>query len=129
MKIAVPYDDGAVFQHFGHSAFFKIYDVENGQIAGSEVVAADGQGHGALASFLKSKEVATLICGGIGGCARTALKDAHIALYGGVTGSADEAVSALLAGTLVFDPNANCASHGHAHGDGHSCGGHSCGGH
>ena len=32
MKIAVTYENGQVFQHFGHCASFKFYDVENGEI-------------------------------------------------------------------------------------------------
>ena len=96
-------------------------------------------GHGALAGFLKENGVGTLICGGIGGGARTALAEAGIQLYGGVTGSADDAVSALLKGELGYDPDVQCNHHDHEHGHscgghgghegGHSCGGHSCGGH
>ena len=56
------------------------------------------------------------------------LEEAGIRLYGGVSGSADAAVQALLAGTLAYDPNAHCDHHGHE-GHDHSCGEHSCGGH
>ena len=52
MKIAVPYESGMVFQHFGHTAEFKFYEVENGQVTASEVVSTNGQGHGALVGFL-----------------------------------------------------------------------------
>ncbi|MBO5318058.1 MAG: DNA-binding protein, partial [Oscillospiraceae bacterium] len=38
MKIAVTYTDGLIFQHFGHTQQFKIYEVENGSIIASEVV-------------------------------------------------------------------------------------------
>ena len=44
MKIAVPYENGMVFQHFGHTAEFKFYEVENGQVTASEVVSTNGQG-------------------------------------------------------------------------------------
>ena len=67
MKIAVTYENGQVFQHFGHTAQFKLYDVENGAIASSQVVDTNGSGHGALAGFLKDHQVDALICGGIGG--------------------------------------------------------------
>ena len=67
MKIAVTYENGQVFQHFGHTSQFKLYEVENGQIKGSEVVDTGDSGHGALAGFLQEKGVSTLICGGIGG--------------------------------------------------------------
>ena len=69
-----------------------------------------------------------LICGGIGGGAKSALAEAGIELYGGVTGSADAAAAALAAGKLSYDPEAQCHDHEHAHGEGHACGhgGHSC---
>lgn len=128
MKIAVTYENGQVFQHFGHTAQFKIYEVQDGQVASSQVVDTNGSGHGALAGFLKAQGVDTLICGGIGGGARTALDQAGIQLYGGVSGSADQAVEDLLAQKLVFQPDIQC-SHHEGHEEGHSCGDHGCGSH
>lgn len=132
MKIAVTYENGNVFQHFGHTKNFKIYDTENGQIKSSEVVDTNGSGHGALAGFLALNNVDTLICGGIGGGAQTALAEAGITLYGGVSGNADDAVNALLNGTLNFNPDVKCShhehEHGHEHGE-HKCGEHGCGNH
>ena len=103
MRIAVTYENGAVFQHFGHTENFKIYDVLDGKVEKSEVVNTNGQGHGALATFLKSRNVDTLICGGIGGGAQSALTEAGIKFYGGVAGSADDAVNALLRGNLQYN--------------------------
>ena len=128
MRIAVPYDNGAVFQHFGRTSAFKFYDVENGEIRASAVHSTNGSGHGALAGFLKDNGVDTLICGGIGGGAQNALAQAGIRLFGGVSGNADEAVNALLAGNLGYDPDVHCNHHDH-HGEGHSCGDHGCGSH
>ena len=128
MRIAVTYEDGEIFQHFGHTAQFKIYDVEDGRILSSQVVDTSGSGHGALAGVLSALHVDALICGGIGGGAQTALAAAGIRLYGGVSGSADEAAEALAAGRLSFDPNVRCNHHDH-HDEGHSCGSHGCGSH
>ena len=125
MRIAVTYEDGNIFQHFGHSEQFKLYDVEDGKIVNTQVVDTNGQGHGALAGFLTGAKVDVLICGGIGGGAQNALAQAGIQLYGGVAGSSDAAVEALLANNLGYNPNVECSHHGH--GEGHSCGGHSCG--
>lgn len=125
MRIAVTYEDGNIFQHFGHSEQFKLYDVEEGKIVNTQVVDTNGQGHGALAGFLTGADVDVLICGGIGGGAQNALAQAGIQLYGGVAGSCDAAVEALLANNLGYNPNVQCSHHGH--GEGHSCGGHSCG--
>jgi predicted Fe-Mo cluster-binding NifX family protein len=127
MKIAVTYENEQIFQHFGHTAQFKLYEIENGKVVDSQVVGTDGTGHGALAGLLGAWKVDTLICGGIGGGARMALANANIAVYGGVSGDADEAVEAFLAGELSFDPNARCSHHDH--GAGHSCGSHGCGSH
>ena len=126
MKIAVTYADGLIFQHFGHTQQFKIYEVENGSIISSEVVDTNGSGHGALAGLLAALKVDVLICGGIGGGAQMALAEAGIALYGGCNGAADAAVTELLAGTLRFNPNVRCDHHDH-HGEGHTCGDHGCG--
>lgn len=129
MKVAVTYENGAVFQHFGHCENFKIYEVEADVVKTAEVVSAVGSGHGALAGFLKNHGVDVLICGGIGGGARTALAEAGIELYPGVSGDADESVKALLAGKLDFNPDTVCSHHHHE--EGHSCGdhgeGHGCG--
>ena len=129
MRIAVTYENGEVFQHFGHSEQFKLYDVENGKIVSEQVVDTNGSGHGALAGFLQAAKVDALICGGIGMGAQMALADAGIRLYAGVQGSADAAAKALAEGTLNYDPDARCDHHGHHHdGDcGHDhCADHHC---
>lgn len=127
MKIAVTYENGEIFQHFGHTETFKIYDIADGKVVSAEVVDTNGSGHGALAGFLVTHGVDTLICGGIGGGAQNALAQAGIRLFGGVSGNADEAVNALLAGNLGYNPNVHCDHHDHE--AGHSCGDHGCGSH
>lgn len=137
MEIAVTYDNGNIFQHFGKTEFFKVYEVENNQVISSEVISSNGAGHGALAELLGNQSVDLLICGGIGGGAQTALADAGVEVCSGVQGDVDEAVEAYLKGELV-SAGVNCDHHheeGHScgsHEDGHSCGGNcggSCGGH
>ena len=130
MRIAVTYEDGKIFQHFGHTQQFKVYDVQDGKIIASEVVDTNGSGHGALAGVLTALNADVLICGGIGGGAQMALAAAGIQLFGGVSGDADAAVEALVTGNLVYNPNAKCNHHGeHHHGEGHTCGDHGCGSH
>ena len=134
MRIAVTFENGEIFQHFGHTEQFKLYDVEEGKIVGEQIVETNGSGHGALAGFLQAAKVDALICGGIGMGAQMALAEAGIRLYGGVQGSADAAAKALAEGKLSYDPNAHCDHHGHHHGEGHDCGhhhgeGHECGHH
>ena len=124
MRIAVTYENGNVFQHFGHTEEFKVYEVEDGKVTGTEIVGSNGSGHGALASLLDDKGIDVLICGGIGGGAQAALAEKGIELCAGAEGDADEAVKAYLRGELV-NTGANCNHHG----EGHSCGDHGCGEH
>ena len=129
MKVAVTYENGNIFQHFGRTEFFKVYEVEDGQVISSEVIGSNGVGHGALAGLLSDQAVDVLICGGIGGGAQAALEEAGVRLCAGAECDADQAVEAYLKGELV-STGANCDHHHHE--DGHSCGdhedGHSCGG-
>ena len=127
MRIAVTYENGQIFQHFGHTGQFKLYDVEDGRIRAGEVVDTEGQGHGALSGFLSGRNVDVLICGGIGEGAQAALKERGIQLFGGVSGDADKAVEAYLSGGLEFDSDVKCSHHGHDHGHGHESGEHRCG--
>ena len=129
MKIAATYDNGNIFQHFGKTEFFKVYEVEDNKVVSSEVIGSNGTGHGALAGLLAEQGISVLICGGIGGGAQSALAEAGIELCSGAQGDADTAVEAYLKGELV-STGVNCDHHHHE--DGHSCGGHedghSCGG-
>ncbi len=128
MKIAVTYDNGEVFQHFGRTESFKIYKVEDNKVVSSEVISSNGTGHGALAGLLAEQGVNVLICGGIGGGAQTALTEAGIDLCAGAQGNVDEVVETYLKGELESS-GVNCDHHHHE--EGHSCGsheeGHSCG--
>jgi len=107
-RIAIPYDNGLIFQHFGRTEQFKVYDIENENIIVSEEISTNSYGHGILAEILGAIQADVVICGGIGSGAQAALTSAGIQIYGGVTGNADAAVEALLAGTLVYDPDAQC---------------------
>lgn len=127
MNIAVTYEKGQVFQHFGHTEQFKVYHIEEGKIVSSEVVDTNGSGHGALAGFLLERDIDVLICGGIGGGAQMALAQAGIQLFGGVQGDADKAVESFVQGSLAYNPDVRCDHHHHE--GGHNCGEHSCGNH
>ena len=121
MKIAVTYEDGQIFQHFGHTQQFKLYDIEDNKITGTEILDSGDFGHESLTILLRQKGVELLICGGIGGGAQQALASAGIKHLGGCSGNADENVKAFLNGTLDYNPNATCSDHEHHHGN-HSCG-------
>lgn len=126
MKIAVPFENDNIFQHFGHTSAFKIYEIEKGKITTMRIMPTLGSGHGALAGFLSANCVDTLICGGIGGGAKNALTSYGISVYGGVSGNADIAIHAFIAGELKYDPDAHCDHHEHEHD--HDCTDGGCGG-
>ncbi|MGI6722582.1 MAG: DUF134 domain-containing protein [Anaerovoracaceae bacterium] len=117
MKLAITYDpeNGEVFQHFGRSEYFKVYDVTDGVITGCDVRSTDGRGHGALAGVLQELGSQVLICGGIGGGAQQALRENGIQIFGGVSGSCDEAAAAFVEGTLKYQEDIMCEHHDHEH--------------
>ena len=121
MIIAVTYENGEIFQHFGRTPQFKTYEVANDKIISSKVIDTNGTGHGALVGFLKSLGTEVLICGGIGGGAQAAMNEAGIRLFAGVEGDADEAVTAFLSGNLPEVGEATCNHHDHEHNEGHEC--------
>ncbi|MEA4965507.1 MAG: thioredoxin [Oscillospiraceae bacterium] len=124
MKLAIPYFQGQVFQHFGHATQFQIYTVEDGRIASSVTLESPGGGHAAQAAFLLEQGVSAVLCGSIGTGAEEALLGAGITLCSGITGDADEAAARYLEGTLSYGEGANCEHHHEE--EASSCGG--CGG-
>ena len=122
MKVAVTYENGEVFQHFGRTPAFKVYEISDGKVISSEVIDTNGTGHGALAGFLEDIGAEVMICGGIGGGAIAAMSEAGIKVYAGASGIADEAVNAYVAGSLPEIGDATCDHHEHEdHGE-HGCG-------
>ena len=129
MRVAVTFDNGEVFQHFGRTEQFKLFDIEEGKINQEQVIDTNGNGHGALAGFLKSAGVEALICGGLGQGAKNALDEAGITVYSGVSGDVDTAVQNFIDGKITVQNGATCDHHGHGdhgcHGDHlHGCHGH-----
>lgn len=120
MRVAVTYDNGNVFEHFGKTEQFKVYDIEDGKVVGTQILDTNGEGCGALAGILNTANIDALVCGGIGGGAVNAVQAAGIKLYAGASGDTDAVVEALIAGTLEANGEANCNHH--EHGEGHSCG-------
>ncbi len=121
MRVAVTYENGNVFQHFGHTEKFKIYEVEDGKIVSGSIMDTNGTGHEALADLLADRGVDALICGGMGQGAKDALTAAGLQICAGAEGDADAAVEAWLRGELV-DTGVNCDhhhEHGHEHGHDH----------
>ncbi len=111
MKIAVTYDNGEIFQHFGHTEQFKIYEIENEKIVKEEIINTNASGHGLLGKLLISKGVNILICGGLGTGAKTILEENNITVYPGVMGNADKSVNEFLQGKLKYNLDKKCDHH------------------
>ena len=114
MKIAVTYEkeSGNVFQHFGKTQCFKLYEIENGQVLNSQVIDNGGNGHHALPPYLKSLGVETLILGNRGQGAIDAIAASGLKEIPGITGSADEAAALFAKGQLKGNFDAKCQHHG-----------------
>jgi len=104
MRIAATYEDGQIFQHFGRTQTFKVYEVDNGQVIDCRLIETGGIGHSTLSMVLNQLRIETVICGGIGANAFKALKSFDITVYPGVEGNADDAIDALLEGKLNYRP-------------------------
>lgn len=115
MLVAVTYENEEVYQHFGHSKSFAVYEVDNGKVVSKRIFDSAGAGHGALAGFLNDNGVAALICGGIGGGAISALEGIGIKVYSGVSGNVNDAIAAFANGTLKAGSGSNCNQHDHDH--------------
>ena len=119
MKVAVTYENEEVFQHFGHTKYFKIYSIEENKIIKDKIIdVKEKEGHGALAGLLSLEKVDILICGGIGNGAKEALKLSNIKLYSGITGKCDDVITKFIDGKLEQNENANCNHH---HNEEHNC--------
>lgn len=118
MKVAVTYENGIVFQHFGKCQNFLIADMKDGRVIHKSLLSSNGKGHGALAELLKTAGVDVLICGGCGAGACNALKAAQITVIRGAKGNAEAALEAYGKGELQDDPSGQCHHH---HEDGHDC--------
>lgn len=127
-KIAVACENNQVFQHFGRTPEFAVFEIsEERKIVDESRLSTGETGHGALAALLDEQGIACLICGGIGGGAIQALSDAGIQVIPGAEGDVHDVVEAVLNGTFVPCEGFVCNHH---HGEGgHSCGDHGCGSH
>lgn len=114
MKIAVNEQEGKIFQHFGQTKAFQIYEVEDGKVLSSSHLAADPKGHAALADQLIKEKVNVVICGNLGARMLGLLQGAGIQVCGNVEGDCDQAVQAYLNGTLTYSTEAHACSCSHA---------------
>ncbi len=120
MLIAVTHENGSIFQHFGHTEEFKIYEIVGKDIVSTKIVPTEKEGHSALAELLKALNIKGLICGGIGQGAFNALQEKGITVFPGIFGDADEAVKLLTERKLPYNVKCTCSHHD----NGHNCSDH-----
>ncbi len=132
IKIAVTTDEkNNVFQHFGKSEAFTIYELRGEELISKNVLNSNGSGHSELVGLLVEQKINVLICGGIGMGAMEGLLAAGILVIPGTQGDADVVTAAYLDGTLPESNNPTCDHHhddDHHHDENHSCSG-ECGSH
>jgi len=129
MKIAIPIENEEVFQHFGHTSVFRIFDVMDDGSRTTEDVSVQVEGHDAVAAWLQEQKVQLVICGGIGDGAVSALRENGILLCSGASGNAEQCLEAFLRYAEQYESGATCPGHSEGGCSG-GCGGCSggCGG-
>ena len=137
MKVAVAYENGEIYGHFGHCETFAIYEYGEyvHECTKTLIETGDRHGHEAMADLMREQEVDAVIAGNMGGEAKALLLSYGIVPVAGYSGDADTAADLLVTGQLPITPgegggcsscagNCSCGSDG---GEGCSCGGCGCG--
>ncbi len=123
MKIAVAYENGEIYGHFGHCPQFALY--EYGEYVSdcikTLVDTSMLSGHQQMADKMKALDVEAVLCGNMGDEGRALLLSYGIVPVVGYSGDADTAADLLVTGRLPFygEEQGGCSCSG-------SCG--SCGG-
>jgi len=106
MKICVPTQtdkgkEAQVFEHFGSSPFFTIYDTESGDV---DIVnnANQEHSHGMCQpmSQLKGKDIDAVVCGGMGMRAIQKLNEGGIKAYRAIPGTVENIAEQYVKGGL-----------------------------
>ena len=113
MKLAVAYENGEVFAHFGRTENFLVYEIDGGTINSRELKSSNGMSHGELVGLLASWNIDVLFVGGIGSHAIDLLNAKVIDVYTGVSGDPEKNVIDYLNGKLIYDPTMvhQCSHH------------------
>lgn len=122
MKVAVAYDNGEIYGHFGHCPQFAFYEYGEYvyECTKTLVDTSDRSGHEAMAKLMQEQGVDAVLCGQMGGEAKALLLSMGIVPIVGYTGHADTAADLLVTGQLPLSPGEDAGTCG---GCGGSCGG------
>lgn len=133
MKVAVAYNEGQIFEHFGHCETFAVYDyaeADVNQCTKRLLDCSDRHGHAAMAELMQEQGIDFVLCGNMGGEAKSLLLSYGIIPVVGYCGDADTAADMLITGQLSVVDGGSCAGgcggcSGCHHEEGEDCG---CGG-
>ena len=112
IRIAVSYKDGEIFEHFGHSEFFAIYEFDEHDLERSTKRLVDTSamhGHKDMADLMKREKIDAVICGQMGDEARSLLLSYGIIPVPGYCGDADTAAELLVTGQLPASDGGGCS--------------------
>ena len=106
MTVAVPTTQGGVSAHFGHCEQFMLFDISDGQVAGSRSLTPPPHEPGVLPRWLHEQGAHVIITGGMGQRARQLFDHYGITTVVGISsGSPDEVIQEYLKGTLESGGN------------------------
>ena len=111
MIVAITYENGNVFMHYGKTRQFKIYEIDNNEIKSSRVIDCGEYSHHTLADLLALNNVDTLICGGLGGHDVESLMAKNIRIFNNASGNVDIVINEFLKGNLSFSGASECGCH------------------
>ena len=111
MRVAITYDDGNVFMHYGKTREFIIFEIENNEIKNEFILPCGEYSHHTLADLLSINNVDVLICGGCGGHAIESLEAKNIKIYNGACGDVHNVIKQYINEELTFNGATECGCH------------------
>lgn len=108
-KIAIPMANNEICMHFGHCQCFRVFNIENKTITGTEDLTPPPHEPGVIPAFLAEHKVELVIAGGMGSRAQNIFSQHGIRVIVGADGSPEDLVQHALNDSLVS--GANCCDH------------------
>ncbi|WP_334308253.1 NifB/NifX family molybdenum-iron cluster-binding protein [Anaerocolumna sp.] len=120
-RIAVATDENHnVFQHFGKTQAFTIYELEGKDLKSKNTLSSNGAGHSELVTLLSENNIDVVICGGVGLHAMEGLMEAGMLVIPGAQGDVDVVTASYLDGSLQASEGPTCDHHDHEN-ENHVC--------
>ena len=111
MLVAITYENGEVFMHYGKTRQFIIFELDNNEIKSERIIDCGEYSHHTLADLLKLNNVDVVICGGCGVHAIESLEAKNIKVYNGACGDVHNVINEYINGKLKFNGATMCDCH------------------